>query len=56
MLSVAPARAVRQTSQRAMALTMIVTTNSPAPTAISAETCRSFVASLNSFAISDAIV
>src|SRR5437762_12364261 len=44
------------TSQRATAFTMSVMTNSVAPTAISADKWRSLVASLNSFAINDAIV
>src|SRR6185312_4709177 len=44
------------TSQRAIALTMMVITNSTAPTAMSAERWRSLVASLNSFAMSDAMV
>src|SRR3954468_1609898 len=44
------------TSHRAMTFTMIVMANSTPPTAMSAETCRSDVASLNSFAISDAML
>src|SRR5206468_8597948 len=50
-----PARPVCHTSQRAIPLTTIVTTSSAAPIAISADTCMSLVASLNSFAITDAI-
>src|SRR5512146_3197013 len=49
-------RAGRHTSQRAIAFTITVTMNRPAPTAISDDRSRSLVASLNSFAISDAIV
>src|SRR5206468_12408501 len=45
-----------QTSQRAIPLTIRAMTRRIAPTAMSADRCKSFVASLNSFAISDAIV
>src|SRR6185312_17557437 len=46
----------RHTSHRATALTMIVITSSVKPTAISADRCASLLASLNSLAMSDAIV
>src|SRR6185312_4151498 len=46
----------RHTSQRAIALTMIVIMSSVNPTAMSADRCASLLASLNSLAISDAMV
>ena len=43
-------------SSRAMLLLITFIVNGIAPTAISADRCKSFVASVNSFAMSDAIV
>ena len=51
-----PPRDVRHTSQRAPAFTISVTMKSTKPTAMSADRCRSLVASVNWLAMSEAMV